>query len=121
MYIFVVLSLDFYCIIGSMLEAILCSVACLPLLRFSDYKIPNLSNDLVFNTGCFSVPYIAAVVILAAGFAGFCKTRQKEAMGGQWAMLEESVNFDIIDHEVLVGGGVTWLDSQLTEQQTEGH
>lgn len=110
MYIFVVLSLDFYCIIGSMLEAILCSVACLPLL-IRNYKIPNLSKDLMFNTGCFSVPYIAAVVILAAEFAGLCKTRQKEAMGRQWAMLEESVNFDIIGHEVLVGGGVTWLDS----------
>lgn len=39
-------------------------------------------------------------------------------------MLEESVNFDIIGREVLVGGGVTWLDSQLTrstERRTLGN
>lgn len=69
----------------------------------------------MFNTGCFSVPYIAAVVILAAEFAGFL---QNEAEGS--SMLEESVDTGIIGCEVTVGGGITWLDSQLTEQQTEG-
>lgn len=78
---FVVLSWDCYCIIGSMLEAVLCSVGLLAIVKIQWLYKTNLSNNLVFNTDCFSVPYIAAVVILAAEFVGFCKTRQKEAAG----------------------------------------